>query len=52
VLKGVLVSDPGSSDASGVTDQLGVVLDVAVPDTDRAVAAARAGDVDLVRVGG
>lgn len=52
VLKAVLVSDPGSADASGVTDQLGVVLDVAASDADRAVAAARAGDVDLVRVGG
>jgi hypothetical protein len=52
VLEGVLVADPGAADASGVTDRLGVVLDVAAVDADRAVAAARAGDVDLVRVGG
>ncbi|MGD9957034.1 MAG: SAF domain-containing protein [Candidatus Nanopelagicales bacterium] len=52
VLPGVLVDDPGSSDASGVTDLLGVVLEVPASDADRAVAAARAGDVDLVRVGG
>ncbi len=52
VLEGVLVADPGAADASGVTDRLGVVLDVAAADADRAVAAARAGDVDLVRVGG
>lgn len=52
VLEAVLVAEPGAADASGVTDQLGVVLDVAAADADRAVAAARAGDVDLVRVGG
>lgn len=51
-LAGVLVDDPGTADASGVTDLLGVVLDVSSADADRAVAAARAGDVDLVRVGG
>ena len=45
-------SDPGTADASGVTDLLGVVLDVSAEDAERAVAAARAGDVDLVRVGG
>jgi hypothetical protein len=51
VLAGALVSDPGSPDASGASAQVGVVLDVAAKDADRAVAAARAGDVDLVRVG-
>ena len=50
-LAGVLVADPGSADASGASSQVGVVLDVAAKDADRAVAAARAGDVDLVRVG-
>ena len=49
VLSGALVADPGSADhANG---QVGVVLDVAAKDADRAVAAARGGDVDLVRVG-
>ncbi|MGE3813125.1 MAG: SAF domain-containing protein [Candidatus Nanopelagicales bacterium] len=52
VLSGALVADPGAGDASGLTDQVGVVLDVAAADAERAVAAARAGDVDLVRVGG
>ena len=52
VLAGVLVDDPGMADASGGTDLLGVVLDVSAEDAERAVAAARAGDVDLVRVGG
>jgi hypothetical protein len=52
VLAGALVADPGAADASGVTDQVGVVLDVAAADADRAVAAARGGEVDLVRVGG
>jgi hypothetical protein len=52
VLPGALVADPGSLDAAGTTDQLGVVLDVAARDADRAVAAARGGEVDLVRVGG
>ncbi len=52
VLSGALVADPGSADTSGLTDQLGVVLDVSAADAERAVAAARAGDVDLVRVGG
>ena len=52
VLAGVLVDDPGAADASGVTDLLGVVLEVSEQDADRAVAAARAGDVDLVRIGG
>jgi hypothetical protein len=51
VLSGALVADPGVADDRGVTGQLGVVLDVAVSDSDRAVAAARGGDVDLVRVG-
>ena len=51
VLAGALVADPGSADASGASSQVGVVLDVAAKDADRAVAAARAGDVDLVRVG-
>jgi hypothetical protein len=49
VLAGALVADPGGLDPSGLTDRLGVVLDVAAADADRAVAAARAGDVDLVR---
>jgi hypothetical protein len=52
VLAGALVADPGATDATGVTDQVGVVLDVAAADADRAVAAARGGEVDLVRVGG
>jgi hypothetical protein len=52
VLEGALVDDPGAADASGVTELVGVVLDVSAADADRAVAAARAGDVDLVRVGG
>jgi hypothetical protein len=49
VLADALVADPGSLDPSGLSDRLGVVLDVAATDADRAVAAARAGDVDLVR---
>lgn len=52
VLEGALVDDPGAADASGVTELIGVVLDVSAADADRAVAAARAGDADLVRVGG
>lgn len=52
VLAGALVADPGVVDQSGSSNQVGVVLDVAAKDADRAVAAARAGDVDLVRVGG
>jgi hypothetical protein len=51
VLAGALVADPGSVDAAGASSQIGVVLDVAAEDADRAVAAARGGDVDLVRVG-
>jgi hypothetical protein len=51
VLAGALVADPGAGDLQGVTDQVGVVLDVAAADAGRAVAAARGGDVDLVRVG-
>ena len=51
VLSGALVADPGSVDTAGTTSQIGVVLDVASKDADRAVAAARGGDVDLVRVG-
>lgn len=51
VLAGALVSDPGSVDPAGASTQIGVVLDVASKDADRAVAAARGGDVDLVRVG-
>jgi hypothetical protein len=51
VLARALVADPGSLDTSGAGDQLGVVLDVAAADADRAVAAARGGEVDLVRVG-
>ncbi len=51
VLAGALVADPGSLDTQGVSDQVGVVLDVAAADAERAVAAARGGDVDLVRVG-
>jgi len=51
VLSGALVADPGSVDTAGTTSQIGVVLDVAAADADRAVAAARGGDVDLVRVG-
>ena len=49
VLSGALVADPGSADQAN--GQVGVVLDVAAKDADRAVAAARGGDVDLVRVG-
>ncbi len=52
VLAGALVADPGVVDQSGASNQVGVVLDIAAKDADRAVAAARAGDVDLVRVGG
>jgi hypothetical protein len=51
VLAGALVADPGSVDTAGTSSQIGVVLDVAAKDADRAVAAARGGDVDLVRVG-
>lgn len=52
VLAGAVVADPGLADQTGATTQVGVVLDVAAADADRAVAAARAGDVDLVRVDG
>jgi hypothetical protein len=52
VLARALVADPGISDTTGVTSQIGVVLDVASNDAARAVSAARGGDVDLVRVGG
>ena len=51
VLAKALVADPGSVDAGGASDQVGVVLDVSAADADRAVAAARGGEVDLVRVG-
>lgn len=51
VLAGALVADPGVVDESGASNQVGVVLDVAAKEAERAVAAARAGDVDLVRVG-
>ncbi len=51
VLAGVVVADPGAVDPAGASTAIGVVLDVAAKDADRAVAAARAGDVDLVRVG-
>ena len=51
VLPGVVVADPGAPDPAGASAQIGVVLDVAAKDADRAVAAARAGDLDLVRVG-
>ncbi len=51
VLAGALVADPGVADTAGTTSQLGVVLDVGARDAGRAVAAARGGDVDLVRVG-
>jgi hypothetical protein len=51
VLAGALVADPGAVDPVGSSAQIGVVLDVASGDADRAVAAARGGDVDLVRVG-
>jgi hypothetical protein len=51
VLPGALVADPGSVDTAGTSSQIGVVLDVAAKDADSAVAAARGGDVDLVRVG-
>ncbi|MDA8434546.1 MAG: hypothetical protein M0Z98_01015 [Actinomycetales bacterium] len=50
-LAGALVADPGITDTAGTTSQVGVVLDVALRDAGRAVAAARGGDVDLVRVG-
>jgi hypothetical protein len=52
VLAGALVADPGAADSTGLTDQVGVVLDVSQDDAERAVAAARSGDVDLVRLGG
>jgi hypothetical protein len=51
VLAGALVEDPGQSDPAGASAQVGVVLDVLAIDAGRAVAAARGGDVDLVRVG-
>ena len=51
VLPAALVADPGSLDASGSSDQIGVVLEVPAKDAARAVAAARGGEVDLVRVG-
>jgi len=51
VLAGALVADPGGTDPAGASTQIGVVLDVSSKDADRAVAAARGGDVDLVRVG-
>jgi hypothetical protein len=51
VLAAALVADPGAADPGGASTQLGVVLDVAARDADHAVAAARGGDVDLVRVG-
>ena len=50
-LAGALVADPGSVDTAGASTQIGVVLDVSAADADQAVAAARGGDVDLVRVG-
>jgi hypothetical protein len=50
-LAGALVADPGVTDTAGATSQVGIVLDVGVRDAARAVAAARGGDVDLVRVG-
>jgi len=50
VLAGVVVADAGAADPAGASTAIGVVLDVAAKDADRAVAAARAGDVDLVRV--
>ena len=51
VLSGALVADPGQVDAAGASSQVGVVLDVSSKDAGRAVAAARGGDVDIVRVG-
>ncbi len=51
VLAAALVADPGAVDSGGTSTQVGVVLDVAAKDADQAVAAARGGDVDLVRVG-
>ena len=51
VLAGVLVADPGTVDSEGASSQLGVVIDVGVAEVGRAVAAARGGEVDLVRVG-
>ncbi len=49
VLAAALVADPGGLDPSGLSDRVGVVLDVAASEAERAVAAARAGDLDLVR---
>ena len=51
VLAGALVADPGVVDPASSSAQIGVVLDVASKDADSAVGAARAGDLDLVRVG-
>lgn len=51
VLPQALVADPGSLDTAGTTTQVGVVIEVAPADAARAVAAARGGAVDLVRVG-
>jgi hypothetical protein len=50
VLSGALVADAGSTDASG-SGQLGIVVDVPVADTVKAVQAARGGQVDVVRDG-
>jgi Flp pilus assembly protein CpaB len=52
VLARALVADPGQTDQTGTSTQVGVVLDVGAGDAARAVAAARGGDVDLVRVSG
>jgi hypothetical protein len=50
VLSGALVADPGSPDASG-SGQLGIVVDVPIAETVKAVQAARGGQVDVVRDG-
>ena len=50
MLSDVLVSDPGSADASG-SGQFGVVVDVPIAQTVKAVEAARGGQVDIVRAG-
>lgn len=50
VLSSALVADPGTPDASG-SGQLGIVVDVPIAETVKAVQAARGGQVDVVRDG-
>ncbi len=50
MLSDALVADPGAADGSG-SGQLGVVVDVPIAQTQKAVEAARGGQVDIVRAG-